>query len=280
MPTVRRRKRYCRPVGRKKRYAGRRRRTVRTYRRRLRIPRSRITTRPFPKTKVVKLKYCTHFKLTPTSELPTGGVQAGDGSITITPGCNRTFRAGDIYDPDFLVGGHQPYGSDQLAAIYDKYTVLGSKIVCKFVNDRTDQTMNEILAQPVYVGIMRHTHSTDRNRLNTAAQINLALESPPTRDFAYKMRLLKSQNSPNGMATTVVMNYNPKYQFHIAKKDSIMQESGLSQIEFGHSPTKQAYYTIIAKDVPQASSAWNGVTVQMTIEYTVLCTDPKYLAQS
>jgi len=136
------------------------------------------------------------------------------------------------------------------------------------------------MSQPVYVGIMRHTHSTDKNRMNTPAQIDLALESPKTRDFTYKIQLLKSQTQVEGSARTITMNYNPKYQFHIAKKDSIMQEAGLARIPFGEGPTKQAFFTIFAKTVPENFEAENNVTVQMTIEYTVLCTDPKYLAQS
>jgi len=41
----------------------------------------------------------------------------------------RVFRANGLYDPDATLGaGHQPYGFDQLMALYNRYVVLGAKI--------------------------------------------------------------------------------------------------------------------------------------------------------
>lgn len=39
------------------------------------------------------------------------------------------FRANGMYDPEVAIGGHQPYGFDQLIAQYNHYTVL--KCVCE-----------------------------------------------------------------------------------------------------------------------------------------------------
>lgn len=41
-----------------------------------------------------------------------------------TVASNQVFRLNSIFDPDFTGGGHQPYGFDQLAALYNRYRVL------------------------------------------------------------------------------------------------------------------------------------------------------------
>lgn len=41
---------------------------------------------------------------------------------------NYVFACNSIFDPDFSSTGHQPYGHDTYATIYNQYTVLASKI--------------------------------------------------------------------------------------------------------------------------------------------------------
>lgn len=68
--------------------------------------------KPFGNSRIAKLTYCD--------------------TITVDPGVNTVgqyrFKANGLYDPDVAVGGHQPYGFDQLMNVYNNYTVLGSKI--------------------------------------------------------------------------------------------------------------------------------------------------------
>lgn len=64
-----------------------------------------------PLRKFVKLKYVVH----ETVSAP------GVGAITV-----KEYRANGMYDPEFAVGGHQPYGFDQLLAQYNHFTVLKS----------------------------------------------------------------------------------------------------------------------------------------------------------
>ena len=42
------------------------------------------------------------------------------------------FRTNSLYDPDNATGGHQPMYFDQLGALYDRYSVLSSKIIVNF----------------------------------------------------------------------------------------------------------------------------------------------------
>jgi len=51
-----------------------------------------------------------------------------DHTVVACPAVNaitvKEFRANGLYDPDFSLGGHQPYGFDQLMAQYNHFTVL------------------------------------------------------------------------------------------------------------------------------------------------------------
>lgn len=51
-------------------------------------------------------------------------------SASLTPGTGmlRVFRGNGMFDPDRTGVGHQPYGFDQLAALYKYYNVSGSSI--------------------------------------------------------------------------------------------------------------------------------------------------------
>lgn len=72
---------------------------------------------PVPKTKLVKLRYCD------TIELDPGATDAA---------VEHRFRANSVYDPDRTGTGHQPMYFDQLAAIYESYEVVGSRITVRW----------------------------------------------------------------------------------------------------------------------------------------------------
>lgn len=96
---------------RKRRYAKRSSRA--TYKRRrtfrARIPRG---FKPFGNSRVARLTYCDNIVLDPGANVTAG----------------KVFRANGMYDPDTALGGHQPYGFDQLMALYNRFVVLGAKI--------------------------------------------------------------------------------------------------------------------------------------------------------
>lgn len=54
-------------------------------------------------------------------------------NITGLTGSEYAFRLGSLFDPDFTGTGHQPWGFDQLAAIYQQYNVYRVKIQVKVV---------------------------------------------------------------------------------------------------------------------------------------------------
>jgi len=68
--------------------------------------------RPFPIRTLATLRYCTTVSL--TSAVAAIG--------------NTNFACNSIYDPDLTNLGHQPYGHDTYADIYNQYTVLRSRL--------------------------------------------------------------------------------------------------------------------------------------------------------
>lgn len=103
-----------------KRTPYRRRRTFkrrrRTYKRRSVIPRAPSgmhANRP------VRMRYCK------------------DGFLASTAGAlnHIVFSMNDIFDPEYAVGGHQPMGFDQMAGLYNRYIVLGSKLTVTFYDN-------------------------------------------------------------------------------------------------------------------------------------------------
>lgn len=107
MREVKRLKRAGRYVGRRK---------VRKYpRRKVRRTGSQVgRTLGFPKMLKFKHKYVQQVSLT--------------GSTS-----SQLFSCNSLYDPDATGAGHQPMYFDQLSALYDHYTVIGSRIIYRIV---------------------------------------------------------------------------------------------------------------------------------------------------
>ena len=82
----------------------------------------RLSVTAFPKTAVVKHKYCCR-----------GELQCGVGGATQV----KIIRANSLHDPEYSSGAtqHQPLLFDQMAALYDHYTVTNAYITCKVWSD-------------------------------------------------------------------------------------------------------------------------------------------------
>jgi len=67
---------------------------------------------PFPIRMVAKMRYCETVSI----------------ASSLVPVTSVNFACNSIYDPNLSGTGHQPYGHDTYASIYNQYTVLASKI--------------------------------------------------------------------------------------------------------------------------------------------------------
>lgn len=65
-------------------------------------------------------------------------------SIILTPGVTnfqeKVYNMNSLYDPDTAIGGGQPYWFDQLTAMYNRYSVTGSKLIATFTYDRSSSS--------------------------------------------------------------------------------------------------------------------------------------------
>jgi len=75
----------------------------------------------FPKTTMVKLRYCDAFQMNP-----------GLGAVA-----NYQYRANSLFDPDVFAVGHQPMNFDQWSLLYNHYVVVGAKITVQIVQTDT-----------------------------------------------------------------------------------------------------------------------------------------------
>jgi len=92
---------------------------------------------PFPNKIICRHRYAQTFTL-----------DGGTGSAS-----SFSIGLNDLYQP--IAGGHQPMGFDQMAALYQKYKVLGCKVTATFANiSNTLDTGNQ------YVGLQIHENSS------------------------------------------------------------------------------------------------------------------------
>jgi len=78
--------------------------------RRVSVPRDKLA---FPQSMSAKLRFCKHETFVVTTAANT---------------THRTYRANDLYDPVYAIGGQQPRGFDQFMSVYETFTVTGAKI--------------------------------------------------------------------------------------------------------------------------------------------------------
>jgi len=79
----------------------------------------------FPQRLNTRLEYVDELTLTTQSTLATFGAE-------------YAFRLNSLFDPYFPIGGHQPYGFDQLNTIYARYIVHNCTVEVTFSDPSTD----------------------------------------------------------------------------------------------------------------------------------------------
>lgn len=189
----------------------------------------------------VRLRYCDHVALNPAVGY------SGD----------YVYRANDLYDPNLTGTGHQPYGFDQLMAMYEHFTVVGSKITVNFVNTQTAGT-------PMICALKLDTLDT-----TLASQDMQYIREMP------------------GQLARVVNTQTPgctlRKAFSAAKHFTIPRGSVVSsaphQGAIGASPSTCAYYHVLVGPV-DSSTDLASMTLTVTIDYFAVFTNPLTLGSS
>lgn len=186
----------------------------------------------FPSTLYTKLKYVERILITNTS-----------GAI----GTHR-FSGNSIFDPNYEVGGHQPYYYDQYAAIYNNYYVSGSKITFRASTTNSVAVNMTVRATPDSTAI---------------ADLDLEMERPGalTKQInAYRPQTFKMYRSSNRV-------------FGVKTKDEIAY-SGLGNA----SPSDQWFWQIATQPSDETQTTYSYIYV--SIVYYVKFWDRKGVSQS
>jgi len=213
------------------------RKTMRRSRLASRVPQRQGNWRPLPMRNTIKFHYSTQILQDP-----------GSGSVT-----DYMFSANGLYDPDISGTGHQPYGFDQLMEMYAHYTVIGSKIKVRLVNNGND---------PIWTGVLLRNSNTTLSGTN----ISQLMEQPGS-----NFRLIGTV-----MPTPAIYTKGFSAKKFFGQKAIVGQS--LYRGDVSANPTEQAYFHIVQGG--QGGNDPPATTVWVDIEYTAVLTEPSLLSQS
>lgn len=185
-------------------------------------------------------------------------VQVVQLNATDSAAAISVFRCNSIFDPDFTGAGHQPYGRDQLAALYQRYLVTGSKITATAISRATTAASAN---QVVFINTSSSSSISD---------IAGVLEQPNT-----QMAVMGSANgaTPN---VTLTANYSAS-KFHNVK-DPFAEDT--LQATMGANPGLAAFFCVGSAPVNFGVDDPATIDVLVTIDFAVACLNPIVLSSS
>lgn len=196
----------------------------------------------FPTNQVVKMRYAQHINFNMTSS----------GAMQI-----HTFRANSIFDPDTdpSVTG-KPLGYTQWNQFYERYTVLGSRMILSVVAGSAGQV-------PTYVGI----YLSDDQSPTATNVVNLIEQG--------KSHYQVIQNATNGYLAdkSISMNYSAR-KWHgcvdVTDADNL-------EADFGANPVDETYYVVYCATGDNTTPGPANISIMVQIDYIVRCKDPQEL---
>lgn len=196
----------------------------------------------FPDEFITAVRYCESYTLTSTS-----------GSIA-----KQYMRMNSIQDPDQTGTGHQPYLSDQITAVYNRYVVLKSKMTARFsCIENAITTTNP--SGPFVVGVLTDDTASTSATLSTVLEQNTSI-----------WRHLGGQYS--GDKVTLYSTYNPERDLGLSCDDDTVGAA------VGSNPTLQWYGLAFAAEEGLASPS--SVNCIIEVVYTVKFSQTKDVAGS
>lgn len=206
-----------------------------------RVPRPVNGRFGFPSTRVCRMRFCKYFFMASTL-----------GSLG-----TYTFLANQIYRPDGATA-HDAQGFDQWKNFYNCYVVIGSKATLKIIGlDNTSTGMT-----PAAVTLQLNDDATMATSYLQAAEQG---------GIAYRL-----VNGESDKQTSLRKGFSAKKFFNVAQVKDNFDRLGTSN--FTTNVANQAYFIVgyQSMDGTSGSSAY----AFMTVDYTVLFSEPKDLAQS
>lgn len=170
-------------------------------------------------------------------------------SLTSTAGVPNvlTMSCNGMFDPNYTGGGRQPMAFDNLTALYDHYTVIGSKIRVKCTPVSTTNPAS-------YLGIYLNDDTT-------VTPSNAASFLANTASFSIL---------PTGGSLTKTLS--AKWSARKMFGKSVLENPNLRG-DASANPTEATYWTIFFGALDEASNTGAAFTVD--IEYIAIWTEPK-----
>lgn len=162
------------------------------------------------------------------------------------------FRANGMYDPNQTGGGHQPLYFDQIGALYNHYTIIGSKITVRFVPTTSS-------AVPQHIGINLNDDTTALTNFNDISEQT-------------QSRIQAIAYTPE-KPVTLTAKYSAKKMYG----GSVLANADLRCTTTSDS-SEQAYFTLYSFPLDGSSSV--GCYLVVTIEYIALWREIKDIAGS
>lgn len=165
------------------------------------------------------------------------------------------FRANSIFDPEVALGGHQPMGHDTMSTLYNHYTVVGSKLTCDWASQISSGDN----------GIMVGCYLSDDGVYPYTDYTGMVEAKKGTYRSIVKQR--------NSVKTTT--GFSAKKFFNLSDVKDNQQRVGAV---FGQNPVDEAVFVVWAQ--AHDFGATNTVSCVITLDYAVVCGEPKELGQS
>lgn len=165
------------------------------------------------------------------------------------------FNLNSIYDPNQSGTGHQPYGFDTLATLYNRYRVIscGYRIQCNWQQNGT--------AQPTLVGAI------PANEALTFLSMAELRENPRSKYIVQ-----------NYGGVTYTLNGKTYIPSLVGRTKAQYMADDRYQATMTTSPNELAILNVVT--APNGSDSTASATIQVLLEYTVEFFDVKHLAQS
>lgn len=205
----------------------------------------------FPDRKLARLKYVEFITLDPTA------------SASAVPTINH-FRANSLFDPNQTGTGHQPRGYDEHCAIYDHYTVIGSKIKATFESD-VDNVAN--VGQYCFL-LLQDTNSTPPDL------ISILEDGMGKADVKFR-----PYDNTTGKSCVLTAKYSPYKMFGLPKNVGITGVDSLTPT-IGSNPAEDAIYTVGVMCQRTTSTNPAKLVVRVEIEYIAIFTEKRPINQS
>lgn len=177
-------------------------------------------------------------------------------NVTCTSGIlsGHSFIANGIYDPDITGTGHQPMGRDTYATLYQHYVVESARI--------SIQSFARNIDAPVIVGVYVHDQ-TGLGYVDSSGFIE-------SQKGTWLCQSIHQSKNSKALRT----NYNAKRFFNLKDVKDNVARIGAA---IGSNPTEQSIFSLWfqTKDGSTQNQYFN-----VTIDYTVIFSEPKDIAQS